>query len=201
MEPKGSLLHSQAPAVCPYHEPEQSCPCLQIQFLKMYFYVILPPNPRSSKWSCLGSLHQNPVYTCAVPHLCHMLHSLHSSWFDHQHDRCGGVQSIRLLFMQSSSLSCHLVPPKTKYLPQPVCPSLLETRPHTHTKQQEKLQFYIFGFLRYLYISEKINKRLYLQKHSREWSRHKWHFCMSLNQTGFKHCLLFPLLYFNLEIL
>jgi hypothetical protein len=74
--------------------------------------------------------------------LCHMLHSPHSSWFYHQHDMWGGVQSIRLLVMQSSSLSWHLVPPKMKYLPQPVCPSLLETRPHTHTKQ-EKLVTYL----------------------------------------------------------
>jgi hypothetical protein len=30
MEPKGSLPHSQAPAICPYPEPDQSNPFLLI---------------------------------------------------------------------------------------------------------------------------------------------------------------------------
>jgi hypothetical protein len=30
MEPEGSLPHSQAPAICPYPEPDQSTPCLTI---------------------------------------------------------------------------------------------------------------------------------------------------------------------------
>jgi hypothetical protein len=30
MEPEGSLLHSQVPATCPYHEPDRSSACLPI---------------------------------------------------------------------------------------------------------------------------------------------------------------------------
>jgi hypothetical protein len=34
MEPEGSLPHSQAPANCPYPEPDQSSPCLPIPLLE-----------------------------------------------------------------------------------------------------------------------------------------------------------------------
>jgi hypothetical protein len=42
----------------------------------------------------------------------------HSSRFDHLNDTWWGAQTIKLLAMQSSPLPCHLVPLRSKYLPQ-----------------------------------------------------------------------------------
>jgi hypothetical protein len=66
MEPEGSLPHSQAPATCPYSEPDQSSPCPHL--LKIHFNIILPSMPRSSKLSLsFRSSHQNPECTSPVP--------------------------------------------------------------------------------------------------------------------------------------
>ena len=68
MEPEGSLPHSQAPATCPYPEPEQSSPCPPSHFLKIRLNIILPAMPGSSK--CYPSLrfpHHNPAYTSSLP--------------------------------------------------------------------------------------------------------------------------------------
>jgi hypothetical protein len=47
---------------------------------KIYFNIILPSMPRSSKWSLsLRSPHQNPACTCPVSHACHMLRPSKSS--------------------------------------------------------------------------------------------------------------------------
>jgi len=42
MEPAGLLPHSQAPANCPYPEPEQSRRCLPIPFLENPFQYFPP---------------------------------------------------------------------------------------------------------------------------------------------------------------
>ena len=44
MEPEGSLSHSQAPAACPYSEPDQSSPCPPPPYssMKSHFSIILP---------------------------------------------------------------------------------------------------------------------------------------------------------------
>jgi hypothetical protein len=39
MEPEGSLPHSQAPATCPYPEPDQSSPCLPIPLFNPFYFL------------------------------------------------------------------------------------------------------------------------------------------------------------------
>ena len=66
MEPESSLPHWQAPAICPYPEPDQSSPC-PIPLFKYHFNIIFPSAPRYSKWSLsLRSPHQN-LYTPLLP--------------------------------------------------------------------------------------------------------------------------------------
>ena len=50
MEPEGSSPHLLEPAICSYPEPDESGPCSPTHFSKMYFNIILPPTPGSSKW-------------------------------------------------------------------------------------------------------------------------------------------------------
>ena len=85
-EPKGSLLHSQVPATCPYPEPGQSssCPLPPSHLLKIHLNIILPSKPASSKWSLSFRFpHQNTVYTSPLCHMCYMSSPSHSFLFDH----------------------------------------------------------------------------------------------------------------------
>jgi len=53
MEPEGSLPHLQAPAACPYPEPDQSSPCV-------------PPNSRHCLWAMKGSVQVRGLVKCFV---------------------------------------------------------------------------------------------------------------------------------------
>jgi hypothetical protein len=95
MKPKDSLPHSQAPATCPYPEPQQSSTYFPSHFLKFHFNK-LPSMPRSSKWSLsFKSPHRMFVRTSLTYHKCHM----RCSWFDHQNNILWKVKVIKLLVM------------------------------------------------------------------------------------------------------
>jgi len=51
VEPVGSLPHSQEPTTCQYLEVINTVHALPPHSLKIYFTVILPSIPKSSKWS------------------------------------------------------------------------------------------------------------------------------------------------------
>ena len=86
MEPESSLPHSQVSltwsVTCPYPEPEQSSLCLPIPPLEDPIFI--PFTFRSSKLALsLRFPLQIPLCTSPLPHVCHMPHPSHSSWFDH----------------------------------------------------------------------------------------------------------------------
>jgi len=66
-------------------------------FLKIHLNTILPSMPGSPKRSLyLRFLHQNPVHTSPLPHMCYMLCPSHSSQFYHPNNIWWAVQIINL---------------------------------------------------------------------------------------------------------
>ena len=111
MEPESSLPHSQAPATCPYLEPDQSSPCPHPNLLKIHFNIILQSTPGSSKWSLyLRIPHQNPAYASLLPHTRYMPRPSHFSRFDHLNNIGEQYRSL------SSSLCSFLHSPVTSSL-------------------------------------------------------------------------------------
>jgi hypothetical protein len=75
--PSGLFASGFFTETCPYPEPDQ-VHASPSHFLKVHLNVILPSMPGSSKWSlCLRFLHQNSVFTSALPRMCYM------PWFIH----------------------------------------------------------------------------------------------------------------------
>jgi hypothetical protein len=111
MQLEGSLLRLQKPATCPNPQPEWSSPCPlppPSYLSKIHFNIILPPMPRSSKWSpSLWFAHQNPTCTSHLPHTCYMP-CPSQSLFDQLNDIWWKVESIKLLVTQSSPLPSYL---------------------------------------------------------------------------------------------
>ena len=75
MEYKGSLLYSQQPATCVYHEPNESSPNTPI-----HLYIFLPSIPKFSKWSFIIMFsYKYPVCIFLLPILKHDL-PISPSW-------------------------------------------------------------------------------------------------------------------------
>ena len=161
MQPKGSLPNSQAPATCPYPEPDKYSPWPPSHFCKIHVNIILPSKPRSSNWfSSLGSPQQNTLILS--PHTCHRHRPSHSS-FDHQYICRWAVQIIKFLVKRSSPIHRHLVPlrpaPYSRTASTYVPPSMWVAKTHTHTKQHAKLQFPISWSLSLHPLRTSCNKR------------------------------------------
>ena len=66
----------------------------------IHLNIILPPIPRSSKWSLFfGAPYQNPIHISPLPHTCHMPRPSYSSRFDHPNNILWAVQVMKLLIM------------------------------------------------------------------------------------------------------
>jgi len=105
MEPEGSLPHLQVPTTIPILSQLDSVQTPTSHFLKIHLNIILPSTLGSSKWSLSFTFpHQKPVNASTVPHTCYMPHPSHYSRIYHSKNIVWGVQIIKLLIMQLSSL-------------------------------------------------------------------------------------------------
>ena len=119
MEPKGSLLHSQAPATHPYPEPDKFCPHLPIYLFKINFNIIIPSVPRSSKWFlCFRFPHQSHVHISPLPHACQMPHHSHPPWLHHPITLMRSEDHKTLFMKQFTPISSHSRPLMSTYLPR-----------------------------------------------------------------------------------
>ena len=92
-------------------EPHQSNPWPPFHFPQIHLNNALPLMLVSSKLSLsLSFPHWTPLYTSPLPHTCYNPRPSHSSRFDHLNIIGWGVQIIQLLNLQSSPLSCYLIP-------------------------------------------------------------------------------------------
>ena len=77
----------------PVHTPKS-------HFLKIHLNIIFPSAPGSPHWSLsLRFLHQNPVHASSLPHMHHMPHPSHSSWFYHSRSIGWAAQISKFLIM------------------------------------------------------------------------------------------------------
>jgi hypothetical protein len=125
--------HVHKSVTCPYPEPYQSSECLRI-----YARVLLSLS--------LKFPHQIPVCTSPLIYMCHMPYPSYSL-FVHPSNIWWGVQIIKPLDYQFSTIQCHFLPCRPKYLPEHysqtpsiyILSSVGETKFHTHIKQGAKL--------------------------------------------------------------
>ena len=94
------ILSQIDPAHVPHHTSQRS-----ILILSSHLFLGFPTGLLPS--GC-------PTKILSAP----LLHTSEFSWFDHPNDIWWVVQSIKLLVMYSSPLSCHLVSLRPKYPPQ-----------------------------------------------------------------------------------
>ena len=133
-------------------------------FLQIHFNIILPSTPRQSKWSpSLGSLHQNSLYTSALPY--HTPRPSHSSRFYHSNKYLKRRTNHKAPHYVVFSSPCYVFSLKPKYLPQhPLLeylslyfPTLWETKLCTHTVEYARLQFCI-SWYSYVWIANSNTK-------------------------------------------
>ena len=157
MEPEGSSPHSKQPAICSYPKPDRSSPCPPIQPLEDPFQYYFPFHTLVFYVVSLPQV--SPLNACNhlfSPHTCYMSCPSQAPWLDHSNDIWWGVQSTKLLVMQSSPLPCYLEPLRSKCPPQrPTLekpqPTLLpqHERPsfrlHTYSKPEDQYYRNIIG--------------------------------------------------------
>jgi hypothetical protein len=117
---------------------------LQSYFFKVYFSIILPSTPRSSKWSLLQVFLLKRKIHFVPPHTCHIPLPSYYPWFYRPKYVLLGVLATKLLTTQFSPVSCCSLPqhpilqyPQTVFRPssvQSACTCLNPRFQHTPTK-------------------------------------------------------------------
>ena len=117
--PKVHYRIHKCPPFVPILSQLNSFPTPTSHFLRFYLNIIHPSTPVSPQWSISVRFpHQKPVHSSPLPHTRYMPRPSHSSRFYHPENIGWGVQTIKLLIMYFSPLTCYLIPLQPKYYPQ-----------------------------------------------------------------------------------
>ena len=111
MKPRGLLPHSWARSI-------QSMPFPPSHFPKIHFNIIFHRHLVLSSGHLPSGFSTKILYAPLLSPICATWLADLSSRFDHPNNIWWGVQSIKLLLMQSSPLPRHLIPLGVKYPPQ-----------------------------------------------------------------------------------
>jgi hypothetical protein len=83
---------------------------------KIHFNIVHPPTPWSSQWSLsIWLSHQYPICISRLSYSCYMPCPPHPPWLDHSNYTWRRVQAMKLLIMQFSPTSCHLISLRSRY--------------------------------------------------------------------------------------
>ena len=110
MVPERSLPCSLGPATSLCPEPYKSTLWPQSSLLKIYFNIILPSTPKSSKWPLSLKCLTKPLYAPLLcPHTCYIPRPSPTYWFDQPNNIWWRAQIMRLLIVQFPPLPGYLV--------------------------------------------------------------------------------------------
>jgi hypothetical protein len=116
---KRSLSCSQEPTTGPYTEPDESNPHLPPYFPRFHYNIISPFTPESTDLSLpFRFSDQNFGHISLLSHACYTSRPFHITWFNHPNSIWWSVQVMKLLIMQSSPVSYHFLPLRSKYSSQ-----------------------------------------------------------------------------------
>jgi hypothetical protein len=135
MEHEGSSPNLQELSTCSYPEPDQSSPHHPIPSLqeKKNLHGLSPRANYTDRATAIsprsililsthiglglpsGLFPTNNLYAFLFPHSCYMPRPSHPPRLDYSNYTCRRVQITKLLVMQFSPFSRHLIPPQSKY--------------------------------------------------------------------------------------
>jgi hypothetical protein len=109
---------------------------IQSYLTKIHFNIVRSHTSWSSQWPLsLWLSHQYPICIPLLPHSCYMPWPPLPPWFDQSNYTWRRVQVMKLLIMQFSPTSCHLISLRS-----------LETKFHTHPEPRENYSFVYSNF-------------------------------------------------------
>jgi len=93
------------PPLLPILKQTNSVHALEFCFINICFNIILHLRFGLSGWLSLTSLQQNSI-CISHPHTCHMVRPSHYPWFDRSGSNWWGPQTMQLLVVPFSPISC-----------------------------------------------------------------------------------------------
>jgi len=94
MEAEGSLPYIQEPTTAPYPDHIHPVHIFPTYLSKIHRNIILPSEPRSSKWPLSFRYSEQNILCIYLPRACYTPHSSHPSWLDYPNNIRWSVQVL-----------------------------------------------------------------------------------------------------------
>jgi hypothetical protein len=115
--------------------------------LSTHLWLVLPTGLFPS-----GFPTKYPIWIPLLPHSSYMLCLSHPPWLDHSYYDSRGVQVMKLIFMQFSPISRHLISLQTKSSPRTLFSNTLGPCPSLNVRDQVSQPYRTTGKIIVLYI-------------------------------------------------